>query len=69
MTYNNLFRFWAAAPKGSMTYAFTHIYVSKHILFLPLLLLLLRKADQQTDQRTDGPKEGQNNSLSRVLRD
>ena len=31
-------RFWAAAPKGSMTYAFTHM---ESFLLLLLLLLLL----------------------------
>ena len=33
------FPFWAAAPKGSMTYAFTHM--GDFLLLLPLLLLLL----------------------------
>ena len=34
-----LLPFWAAAPKGSMTYAFTH---KENFLLLLLLLLLLR---------------------------
>ena len=36
--------FWAAAPKGSMTYGFTHMGNFLLLLLLPLLLRLLLRA-------------------------
>ena len=50
--------FWAAAPKGSMTYAFTHMGN-----FLQLLLLLLRTIPQSPASRPKFQSRGPNPSL------
>ena len=48
------FLFWAAAPKGLVTYAFTHI-VNFLLLLLPLLLLLTPPHTSGLISQSHGP--------------